>query len=413
MSIWKKLTTEEIKERIFGALKNNIDYKTRVPLGIPGSHLDSNVFYTDPMVLKDAPFLSSLVQNPNHIGCHTIGESESFFEGTHAIENEVIRICAEDILGGPANEQDGYIAAGGTEANIQAIWVYRNYYKNQKGVEAHQIGLICSEDSHYSMNKAANLLGVALSQVKVNHETRQIDPADLDQKVKSFADRGITHVIAVANMMTTMFGSVDSVKLFVETFKKNDIDFKIHIDGAYGGFVFPFISEDKSLTFANPHVSSVTLDAHKMVQAPYGTGIFLVKKGLIHNVYTNEAKYVQGLDVTLSGSRSGANAISVWMILQTYGPNGWHEKIHLLGYRGDWLQRQLNRLGIEYYRTEGSNILTMKSDKIPFELVKKFGLVPDSHGENPNWYKIIIMDHVTVDALKPFIEDLETSINMK
>ncbi len=413
MSIWKKLTTEEIKERIFGALKNNIDYKTRVPLGIPGSHLDSNVFYTDPMVLKDAPFLSSLVQNPNHIGCHTIGESESFFEGTHAIENEVIRICAEDILGGPANEQDGYIAAGGTEANIQAIWVYRNYYKNQKGVEAHQIGLICSEDSHYSMNKAANLLGVALSQVKVNHETRQIDPADLDQKVKSFADRGITHVIAVANMMTTMFGSVDSVKLFVETFKKNDIDFKIHIDGAYGGFVFPFISEDKSLTFANPHVSSVTLDAHKMVQAPYGTGIFLVKKGLIHNVYTNEAKYVQGLDVTLSGSRSGANAISVWMILQTYGPNGWHEKIHLLGYRGDWLQRQLNRLGIEYYRTEGSNILTMKSDKIPFELVKKFGLVPDSHGENPNWYKIVIMDHVTVDALKPFIEDLETSINMK
>lgn len=413
MSIWKKLTTEEIKERIFGALKNNIDYKTRVPLGIPGSHLDSNVFYTDPMVLKDAPFLSSLVQNPNHIGCHTIGESESFFEGTHAIENEVIRICAEDILGGPANEQDGYIAAGGTEANIQAIWVYRNYYKNQKGVEAHQIGLICSEDSHYSMNKAANLLGVALSQVKVNHETRQIDPADLDQKVKSFADRGITHVIAVANMMTTMFGSVDSVKLFVETFKKNDIDFKIHIDGAYGGFVFPFISEDKSLTFANPHVSSVTLDAHKMVQAPYGTGIFLVKKGLIHNVYTNEAKYVQGLDVTLSGSRSGANAISVWMILQTYGPNGWHEKIHLLGYRGDWLQRQLNRLGIEYYRTEGSNILTMKSDKIPFELVKKYGLVPDSHGENPNWYKIVIMDHVTVDALKPFIEDLETSINMK
>lgn len=413
MSIWKKLTNEEIKDRIFGALQNNIDYKTRIPLGIPGSHLDGNVFYTDPMVLKDAPFLSSLVQNPNHIGCHTLGESESFFEGTHAIESEVIRICAEDILGGNPNEQDGYIAAGGTEANIQAIWVYRNYFKNQFGIEANQIGLICSEDSHYSMNKAANLLGVSLTQVKVNHETRQIDPSDLDQKVKSFADRGISHVIAVANMMTTMFGSVDSVDLFVETFKKHQIDFKIHIDGAYGGFVFPFISEDKSLTFANPHVSSVTLDAHKMVQAPYGTGIFLVKKGLIHNVYTNEAQYVQGLDVTLSGSRSGANAISVWMILQTYGPNGWHEKIHLLAYRGDWLQRQLNRLGIEYYRTEGSNILTMKSDMIPAELVKKYGLVPDAHGENPSWYKIVIMDHVTVDALKPFIEDLETSVKLK
>ncbi len=408
--MWKKLSPAEINERVFTALDKTIDYKTRVPLGIPGSHLDSKVFYTDMPMLKDAPYLSSLVQNPNHIGCHTLGESESFFEGTHAIETEVIRICAEDILKGKANDHDGYIAAGGTEANIQAIWVYRNYFVNAFGVSPYKIGLICSEDSHYSMNKAANLLGVRLIQVPVDSQTRNMLPEDIQKAVSEVSKEGIKHIIGVANMMTTMFGSVDSVEDFVNAFTAEDMEFKIHIDGAYGGFVYPFISDNDALTFANPHVSSVTLDAHKMVQAPYGTGIFLVRKGLIHNVYTDEAQYVQGLDVTLSGSRSGANAISVWMILQTYGPNGWHEKIHLLSYRGDWLQRQLERLGVGFFRTPGSNILTMDAKAVPIELVNKYGLVPDSHGEGAEWFKIVIMDHVTVDAMKPFIEELEAHL---
>ena len=405
--MWKKLSSEEINTRVFTALDRTIDYKTRIPLGIPGSHLDSKVFYTDMPMLKDAPYLSSLVQNPNHIGCHTLGESEPFFEGTHAIESEVIRICAEDILKGEPNQHDGYIAAGGTEANIQAIWVYRNLFVNTFGIKADQIAILCSEDSHYSMNKAANLLGTQLVQIPVDFTTRAMSKEDISSAVAELSKNGIKHVIGVANMMTTMFGSVDSVEDYVSSFTEHHMEFRIHVDGAYGGFVFPFISEDDSLSFANPHVSSVTLDAHKMVQAPYGTGIFLVKKDLIHQVYTNEAQYVQGLDVTLSGSRSGANAISVWMILQTYGPNGWHEKIHLLSYRGDWLQRQLERLKVGHFRTSDSNILTLDAKAVPIDLVTKYGLVPDSHGGEANWYKIVIMDHVTVDALKPFIQELE------
>lgn len=60
-----------------------------------------------------------------------------------------------------------------------------------------------------------------------------------------------------------------------------------------------------------------------MLQAPYGTGIFICRKGLIENVLTKEAQYVEGMDLTLCGSRSGANAIAVWMILFSYGPHKW------------------------------------------------------------------------------------------
>ena len=409
MRFWKHLSHEEISQRITSALNKNVDYKENTVLGVPASHLDDNVFFTDPNHLSQAPFLRSLVKNPNHIGCHTIGESEPFFKGTHDIERELINLCAEDILKGYGEEFDGYVASGGTEANIQAIWMYRNFYKHEYDAKSHDIVLVFSSDAHYSMFKAANLLNLTTCVVDVDEKSRALIKEDLATKVSDLKNKGRQHFIVVANMMTTMFGSVDDLDDYLEILKKEKLNYKIHVDGAYGGFVFPIISKETQLTFANPEVSSVTLDAHKMVQAPYGTGIFICRKNLIHHVMTNEAQYVQGMDLTLSGSRSGANAISVWMILQTYGPNGWHEKIHLLTYRTDWLEKELKSLNVRFHRTPSSNIITMLSEDIPNDLAIKYGLVPDSHSSNPKWFKIVIMDHVTLDSLEPFILELKES----
>lgn len=103
------------------------------------------------------------------------------------------------------------------------------------------------------------------------------------------------YFIVVANMMTTMLGSVDDIAMMTDVLTSRKIGYKIHIDGAYGGFVYPFSCKYNKLDFANPEISSITLDAHKMVQAPFGTGIFLCKKGLLDYVYTEEAQYVRGL----------------------------------------------------------------------------------------------------------------------
>ena len=126
MKYWKKLNEKELRKRVADALALNIDYKDKTILGVPASHLDEKVFYGNAAFLKDAPFLSTMIHNPNHIGCHTLGESESFFAGTQEIERELINLISEDILNGSEEGQDGYVASGGTEANIQAIWIYRN-----------------------------------------------------------------------------------------------------------------------------------------------------------------------------------------------------------------------------------------------------------------------------------------------
>ncbi|MDW7691636.1 pyridoxal-dependent decarboxylase [Flammeovirgaceae bacterium SG7u.111] len=405
MTTWKKLGHQQIKERVFAALKENVNYLEENVLGIPASYLDDKVFNQDTPFLKDAPFISSLVYNPNHIGCHTLGNSERYFKGTQELEREVIEICASSILKAEPGQTDGYVSAGGTEANMQAIWIYRNYFIQELKADINQICILCSSDSHYSMSKSANILNIAKAEVKVDEKTREISREKVKAAIEKAQAEGKKYFIVVSNMMTTMFGSVDESKAYTDVLTELDVPFKLHIDGAYGGFYYPFANSESDLNFQNPHISSVTLDAHKMVQAPYGTGIFLIRKGMIRYANTQDASYIKGQDSTISGSRSGANAVAIWMILMTYGPYGWTEKIFILQKRTDWLCELLDKKGIEYYREKYSNIVTIPNEYVSPEAATEFGLVPDNH-ENPAWQKIVVMDHVFIEKLLPLLEKL-------
>lgn len=409
-SHWKKKSQEEIKSIVFKALEENVNYDSQNVLGIPASYLDEKVFNQDASFVKEAPFISSLIQNPNHIGCHTLGKSESFFQGTQNIEKNLIEICAVDILKGESGKQDGYIASGGTEANIQAIWIYRNYFINEHAAKREDICIICSEDSHYSMDKAANLLVLDVYKVPVENDTRKIREEKIRAVLLEAQNKNKKYFIVICNMMTTMFGSVDNVEAYTNQLTDLSCEFKLHVDGAYGGFYYPFVHEDSQLTFENKNISSFTLDAHKMAQAPYGTGIFLIRKGYIQHVNTQQASYVEGEDFTLIGSRSGANAIAVWMILVKNGPFGWQEKIYILQKRTAWMCKQLRQLNIEYYRHPMSNIITIRSNYISKEVTTKFGLVPDNH-DAPKWFKIVIMDHVTIEKLVLLIDEIKKVVS--
>ncbi len=413
MKYWKKISHTEQDRIITEALSQNIDYRKNVSLGLPASRLDETVFYDQAPFLKDAPLLRAYVQNPNHIGCHTLGDSEAYFRGTQLLETEVIELLSTDVLKAAPGTCDGYVAAGGTEANIQAAWVYRNYFINEMNARPDEIALFGSADTHYSIAKAANLLQLKWYSIPVNDNTRVIISEELGNIIAHAKQQGIKYAVIISNMATTMFGSVDDPMTYVHAFQKSEMPFKLHLDGAFGGFIYPISHPESDVNFANEHVSSVTLDAHKMLQAPYGTGIFIIRKGLMEQVYTKEAQYVNGMDITLSGSRSGANAIAIWMILMTYGPHGWFEKINKLLYRTDWLCKQLDNMGIVYYRYPKMNIVTMRANNIPHTLAEKFGLVPDSHEADPAWYKIVVMDHVEVEHLEQFIEDLNNILSLK
>ncbi|MGL2962469.1 aminotransferase class I/II-fold pyridoxal phosphate-dependent enzyme [Flavobacterium sp. RSB2_4_14] len=410
MKYWKKLSQDERKERIEKALHDNVNFSKDISLGYPASKLDSKVFNDDAPFLKDAPILQTYVANPNNIGCHTYGSSEKAFDGTHEIEREVLNVLAVDVFKAEPNSFDGYISPGGTEANIQAIWMFRNYFINNFDAQSTEIAILASEDTHYSIPKAANLMQLDWLKIPVAFKSRIIDKNQLETIVQKAQQAGKKYFIVVSNLATTMFGSVDNPEDYIEVLEKYNLVYKLHIDGAYGGFVYPFSNQQSKINFSNPKISSITIDAHKMLQAPYGTGVFICRKGYIESVLTKEAEYVEGMDLTLCGSRSGANAVAVWMILFTYGPNGWFEKVSILQMRTEFLCKELDKLKIEYFREPYMNIVTIKAVFIPEKIAVKYDLIPQQHSAENKWYKIVIMDHVEVEHLTTFIEDLKASV---
>jgi glutamate/tyrosine decarboxylase-like PLP-dependent enzyme len=408
---WRKLKHDEINAEIETALKENLSYRKEKILGVPASYLDGEQFYDDAPFLENSPFLKTLIANPNHIGCHTLGdEAEPFFKGTQKIEKDLIDLCAEQILGGEKEMQDGYVAPGGTEANIQAIWIYRNYFIRAYGAKTDEIAIVYSQDSHYSMPKGANILNVKSIVLEVDDSTRMIVQEDLELKLDKAKKEGIKYFVVVMNMSTTMFGSVDDIIRVTDYFEEKNLTYKTHVDGAFGGFIYPFTNDNSSYSFNNERMSSFTLDGHKMLQSPYGTGVFIIRKGFMDYALTEEASYVQGKDYTICGSRSGANAVALWMILKTHGSDGLQVKMRNLTEKASSLGTQLTKVGVEYYQNPYLNIVTIRGKYISSQLAKKYSLVPDSHCSEPSWYKIVVMDHVKKGVLDAFLLDLENEL---
>ncbi|MGB0428450.1 MAG: pyridoxal phosphate-dependent decarboxylase family protein [Flavobacteriales bacterium] len=404
---WKKRSFEDVKTEIFEAIDINLNYKTNSILGLPGSYLDQESFYDDAPFLSNAPFISTMIANPNHIGCHTLdGDSEIFFKGTQGLERKLINLIAEEMLMANKASIDGYVAPGGTEANIQAMWCYRNYFRTEFKAKAEEICLIYSEDSHYSMPKGANLLDLETLVAPVDFETRAWNLEAFSEQLNKKKARGYKYFIVICNCATTMFGSVDDIDGIANVLESSAVVFKIHGDAAYGGYIYPFTNPESRFQFQNNNLSSITIDGHKMLQAPYGTGVFMIRKGFIEYCKTEEANYVQGKDYTLCGSRSGANAIAMWMIMNVHGSLGWQSNMETLILRANDICKRLDERAIEYFRNPHLNIIAIKSKYLTAELARKHFLVGD-HQEHPKWYKIVVMPHVKRGLIDQFFLDLD------
>lgn len=408
---WESLSRKKINQRVSEALARNASYVKGEVIGTPATYLDKEEFYPDASFLNDAPYLRTLIANPNHIGCHTLNhESSPIFKGTQEIERELISICGEEVFQAKKDQIDGYVATGGTEANIEALWIYRNYFREEYKANSKQIGVLFSEDTHYSITKGCDLLQMEPILLRVNEKDRQIEVEAIQNQLEIARMKGVRYFIVIVNLSTTMFGSVDEIEPIVEELDKAKAVFKLHIDAAFGGFIYPFSNPKSAHHFGNPRVSSISIDGHKMLQTPYGTGIFLIRKGFMQYVTNNGAQYVPGLDYTLCGSRSGANAVVIWMLLMNYGAEGWKGKMDELIQRTDFVCDGLDALGIEYYRNPFINIVTIRANQINREVAQKYELVADTYEGHPSWWKIVVMDHVSKPLLSSFLKELSVQL---
>jgi len=215
-----------------------------------------------------------------------------FFAGPGAvrIENLLIRWMA-DIVGYPQTSA-GYLASGGSLANLTALVAARDTY----GLEGDQIDkavVYLTEHAHHCIDKALHVAGLkqcVRRTIGVDNHYR-MNPNELDDTVVSDKKAGLIPWIVVASAGTTNTGTVDPLKDIGVIAKKHGLWY--HIDGAYGAF-FMLCPEGREILAGIDESDSLVLDPHKTLFLPYGTGALLVKeREQLLASFTGHADYMQ------------------------------------------------------------------------------------------------------------------------
>ncbi|UUM31547.1 pyridoxal-dependent aspartate 1-decarboxylase PanP [Vibrio japonicus] len=225
-----------------------------------------------------------------------------------------------------ANHSLGAFCSGGTIANITALWVARNNALkadgNFKGVEKEGLfkamkhygyeglAVLVSERGHYSLKKAADVLGIGqegLVAIKTDSNNR-ICPDALKVRIAELKAQNIKPFAVIGVAGTTETGSIDPLESIAAICQQEDCHF--HVDAAWGGATL-MSNNYRHLLSGTELADSVTIDAHKQLYIPMGAGMVLFKDPEAMKSIEHHAQYILrkgSKDLgshTLEGSRSG------------------------------------------------------------------------------------------------------------
>jgi len=179
-----------------------------------------------------------------------------------------------EIVGYPAGAL-GLLTSGGSLANFTALATARRERLPEdflRGV------LYASDQMHHSVQKAALLAGFPGKNVReVGSDGRfRLDIGALRAAIASDRKAGLTPFLIVGNAGTTNTGAVDDLAGLADLAAAEGL--WLHVDAAYGGF-FLLTERGRRAMRGIERADSVTLDPHKGLFLPYGTGALVVRDG--------------------------------------------------------------------------------------------------------------------------------------
>ncbi|CAM2866733.1 pyridoxal-dependent aspartate 1-decarboxylase PanP [Vibrio rarus] len=220
----------------------------------------------------------------------------------------------------------GTFCSGGTIANITALWVARNnafpaqgdfrgierqgLFKALKHYNYEGVAVVVSERGHYSLKKAADVLGIgreSLIPVKTD-DNNKVCLSDLKAKLVELESNRIKTIAVVGIAGTTETGNIDPLTEIAALCKTHHCHF--HVDAAWGGATL-MSNKHRHLLAGIELADSVTIDAHKQLYIPMGAGMVLFKDPHSMASVEHHAAYILrkgSKDLgshSLEGSRSG------------------------------------------------------------------------------------------------------------
>ncbi|WP_040551367.1 pyridoxal-dependent aspartate 1-decarboxylase PanP [Rheinheimera nanhaiensis] len=242
-----------------------------------------------------------------------------------------------------ANHSLGAFCSGGTIANITALWIARNrllkadgdfkgiaregLFKAMKYYGYDGLAILVSERGHYSLGKAADVLGIgreSLISIKTDADNK-IDTTLLAEKMAELKAANIRPLAIVGVAGTTETGNVDPLHQLADLAEQYQCHF--HVDAAWGGATL-LSNKYRHLLAGIERADSVTIDAHKQMYVPMGAGMVVFKHPSAAHAIEHHAEYILrkgSKDLgsqTLEGSRPGM-AMLVHACLQVIGREGY------------------------------------------------------------------------------------------
>jgi L-2,4-diaminobutyrate decarboxylase len=265
------------------------------------------------------PFPSAVIAD---LVISTLNQSTAVWEmspiGT-VIEQEVVRWLA-DRVGYPASSL-GTAVSGGSAANLTALLAARARWIDSGRVGKRAV-ILCSADAHYSIARAASIMGIASDDVvKVPTD----DQHRLDLNALEATLRDVVDVMAiVATSGSTATGAFDDLRAIAAL--RDRYDTWLHVDAAHGASVV--LSERlRPLVDGLDLADSLAWDPHKMLWMSLALGVLLVRDGKwLRRAFEADAPYLFNSEragdnigeMTIQCSKR-ADAIKLWLTLQMSG----------------------------------------------------------------------------------------------
>jgi aromatic-L-amino-acid/L-tryptophan decarboxylase len=230
-----------------------------------------------------------------------------------------------DWMGFPA-EARGLFTTGGSMATFNAIVCAR---ERSLGAEIRPGVLYTSDQAHHSVVKSAKLAGVMPDRVRAieSDQSYRLRLDALRETIAADRRAGLTPFAVVSTAGTTNTGAVDPLEGIADLCARERVWH--HVDGAYGAF-FQFCDDLRDgILRGLSRADSVTLDPHKGMFLPYGTGALLVRDGAwLRAAHEATAAYLPAMphpadfyDPSQHGPElsRGFPGLRVWLSVKLYG----------------------------------------------------------------------------------------------
>lgn len=174
---------------------------------------------------------------------------------------------------------DGIFTSGGTQSNLQSLLLAREHATGRHPLgraALHQLVVVATASSHFSVQKSARLLGLcddAVLTVATDAHGRML-PGALADTLRAAVDAGQVPMCVVATAGTTDRGCIDPLAAIADVCE--DADVWLHVDAAYGCGLLVSPTR-RHLLDGIERARSVTVDFHKSFFQPVSSSAVLVR----------------------------------------------------------------------------------------------------------------------------------------